>query len=64
MKLRVQKIANIDPDTLKTIPADTLYHLYVDKENGDGEKEVASCPDTETMRNYIKMIRMMNGGAN
>lgn len=59
MKIRVIKTANIDPETLKTIAKDTLYHLIVDKEDGEGEKEVASCPDTDTMKNYINMIRMM-----
>lgn len=62
MKIRVQKTANIDPDTLKTIAKDTLYHLYVDKGDGEGEKEICSCPDTDTMKNYIKMVRMMEGG--
>lgn len=62
MKIRVMKTANIDPDTLKTIAKDTLYHLYVDKEDGEGEKEICSCPDTDTMKNYIKMIRIMDGG--
>lgn len=60
MEIKVVKTANIDPVTLKTIAKDTLYHLYVKK---DGEwVEICSCPDTETMRNYIKMVTMMNGG--
>ena len=62
MKIRVMKTANIDPNTLKTIAKDTVYHLIVDKEDGEGEKEVASCPDTEPMKNYINMVRMMDGG--
>lgn len=62
MKIRVTKTATIDPETLKTIAKDTLYHLYIDKEDGNGESEVCASHDTDTMRNYIKMVKAMNGG--
>lgn len=60
MKIRVIKTANIDPATMKTIAKDTLYHLIIVTDDGE-EKEVANCPDTDTMRNYINMILMMKG---
>ena len=66
MKIRVTKTANINPETLKTETKKTLYHLYIDFENGEGEQEKACSPDTATMQRFIEMYkdfdRQMNGG--
>lgn len=47
MKFRVQKTANIDPETMKTIAKDTMYHIFVDMENGQPEKYLGATHDTD-----------------
>lgn len=57
MKIRVTKSAEMDINTMKTITANTLFHLFVDKEDGNGEKEVCTSKSKDTMLGYIAIYK-------
>lgn len=54
MKIRIEKTARIDCETLATVGKDTRYNLYVD------DKLIASSHDTATMKGYIAIYKTMD----